>query len=358
MDVRDREGCHTFWMRAVLVETFGRPPHVTEVAEPDCPPHAAVIEVRATGLCRSDWHAWRGHDASVRPPYVPGHEFAGVVARVGADVWSWAGGERVTAPFVNACGSCATCREGRQNVCPNQTQPGFDRPGSFAERVVVHHADVNLVALPDAIDDVTAAGLGCRFATAYRAVATRGRVAHGEYVVVFGCGGVGLAAVMVSVAHGAHVIAVDVSVEALTLAGSFGAAETILSSSGELESRVRALTDGGAHLVVEALGRASLLHEGIACLRPGGRHVQVGLLAGRDAMPEIDAARIIALELELLGSHGMAAHEYPPMLTEIASGALDPAALVGRTIGLKDAPAALAAMDRPAPSAGTTVIVI
>ena len=126
-------------------------------------------------------------------PHVPGHEFVGVVAAVGADVRTWLGGERVTAPFVNACGECATCREGRQSICPHQTQPGFDRDGSFAERVVVHHADTNLVAVPAGIDDATAAGLGCRFATAYRAVTSRARVSRGEFVVVFGCGGVGLA---------------------------------------------------------------------------------------------------------------------------------------------------------------------
>jgi Zn-dependent alcohol dehydrogenases len=345
-------------MRAVTYTAFCELPEPREVAEPDCPPHGAVVEVRATGVCRSDWHAWLGHDDSVTLPHIPGHEFVGVVVRVGAEVRDWSGGERVTAPFVNACGSCAICRAGRHSVCPNQTQPGFDRPGSFAERVVVHHADTNLVAVPDAIDDVTAAGLGCRFATAYRAVGARGRAVPGEHVVVFGCGGVGLAAVLVAVARGAHVTAVDVSPEALELAGTLGARVLIDAASDAVDARLRAATDGGAHLVIEALGRASLLRQGIAALRPGGRHVQVGLLAGADATPNVDVGRVVALELELLGSHGMSAHEYPAMLDEIARGALDPGALVGRTIRLDQAPQALAAMSSPTASAGTTVVVL
>ncbi|MFY0409317.1 zinc-binding dehydrogenase [Solicola sp. PLA-1-18] len=344
-------------MRAVVVDEFGAVPRVGEVDEPPCPSHGAVVEVRVTGVCRSDWHAWHGHDDSVSLPHVPGHEFAGVVVAVGDDVRGWTGGERVTAPFVNACGTCATCREGRQSVCPHQTQPGFDRLGSFAERVVVHHADVNLVAVPDGVDDATAAGLGCRFATAYRAVGARGRAAAGEHVVVLGCGGVGLAAVVVAVARGAHVVAVDVSTGALDLARALGASVTI-DASGDVDALVREATDGGAHLVVEALGRAALLRQGLALLRPGGRHVQVGLLAGADASPQVDVGRVVALELELLGSHGMSAHEYPAMLAEIADGTLDAAALVGRRIGLDEAPDALAAMDRPATSAGTTVVVL
>lgn len=345
-------------MRAVTFDTFSATPAVTEVPDPACPPHAAVVRVVATGVCRSDWHAWHGHDDTVALPHVPGHEFVGVVEQVGGDVRQWQPGTRVTAPFVNACGTCPTCTAGRQSICPNQTQPGFDRPGSFAERVVVHHADTNLVAVPDAIDDATAAGLGCRFATAYRAVVNRARTAAGEHVVVFGCGGVGLSAIVVAVSRGAQVTAVDVSADALALARTLGATTTVDAGTDDVDGQLRTATDGGAHVVVEALGRASLVRQGIAALRPGGRHVQVGLLAGEDATPQVDLGRVIGLELELLGSHGMSAHEYPAMLAEIADGTLDPTPLVGRTIGLEDAGAALAAMDRPATSAGTTVVVL
>src|SRR4051794_28293403 len=166
-------------MRALLYERFGGPVIVSEVPEPVAPEGGAVIRVAASGLCRSDWHAWAGHDDTVHLPHIPGHEFVGTVDSVGAGVRGWKGGERVTAPFVNGCGRCAWCRSGQSQVCPDQTQPGFTHWGSHAEFVVVRAADLNLVAVPDGLGDDAAAGLGCRFATAYRAVHARARVQPG-----------------------------------------------------------------------------------------------------------------------------------------------------------------------------------
>ncbi|MFZ0529924.1 MAG: alcohol dehydrogenase catalytic domain-containing protein, partial [Propionicimonas sp.] len=188
-------------MRAVVYARSGAEPVLTEVPEPECPADGAVIEVRATGVCRSDWHAWKGHDP-VPLPNIPGHEFAGVVARVGPVVHDFAVGDRVTAPFVNGCGHCAYCGSGQAQVCPNQTQPGFTHPGSFAERVAVRAADFNLVRLPEAVDFVAAAGLGCRFATSFHALTAQAPLAAGEWLVVLGCGGVGLSAVLVARALG------------------------------------------------------------------------------------------------------------------------------------------------------------
>ncbi|MDQ7992329.1 MAG: alcohol dehydrogenase catalytic domain-containing protein, partial [Propionicimonas sp.] len=135
-------------MRAVSYQAVGGPLLTIDLDEPACPPDGAVIGVRATGVCRSDWHAWRGHDP-VTLPHVPGHEFAGVVVAVGPAVTGFAVGDRVTAPFVNGCGRCGYCRAGQAQVCPDQSQPGFTHHGSFAEQVVVHRADTNLVRLPD-----------------------------------------------------------------------------------------------------------------------------------------------------------------------------------------------------------------
>ena len=132
-------------------------------------------------------------------------------------------GDRVTTPFVNGCGRCEFCRAGDAQVCPHQTQPGFTHPGSFAEQVALFAADTNLVRLPDGLDPVVAASLGCRFATAYRAVTARGRVGAGDWVAVFGCGGVGLSAVQVAIALGARVVAVDVSEVARRRAADLGA---------------------------------------------------------------------------------------------------------------------------------------
>jgi alcohol dehydrogenase len=340
-------------MRAVVYDEFGQLPALRDVAEPDCPADGAVIQVEATGVCRSDWHAWLGHDPDVKLPHIPGHEYAGTVLRVGAGVRSWTAGQRVTVPFVCACGSCPPCREGNGQVCIDQTQPGFTHPGSFAEQVAVRHADVNLVALPDAVDAVTAAALGCRFATAYRAVAFHGAVREGDWVAVHGCGGVGLSAVMIAAAHGARVVAVDTSDAALELAVRFGAAATLKPPAAK---GIRALTDGGARVSIDALGRTSTYADSLAGLRPRGRHVQVGLLLGDDASPAVDMGAVITHELEIVGSHGMAAGDYPPMLAEIAEGLLRPQDLVARTIGLDEAPAALAELGL-ANTAGITVVV-
>ncbi|MFF9600885.1 zinc-dependent alcohol dehydrogenase family protein [Streptomyces sp. NPDC014684] len=343
-------------MRAVVFEKFGEPAEVREVPDPEPAGHGVVVRVEATGLCRSDWHGWMGHDPDITLPHVPGHELAGVVEAVGARVTGWRPGDRVTVPFVCACGSCPSCAAGDQLVCERQTQPGFHHWGSFAQYVALDHADVNLVAVPDSMDCGTAAALGCRFATAFRAVVHQGRVAAGEWVAVHGCGGVGLSAVMIAAAAGARVIAVDVSPGALELARTFGAAGTVDAATvPDTAAAVRELTGGGAHLSLDALGSPVTCAASVGSLRRRGRHVQVGLLPSADGTTPVPLARAIALELEILGSHGMAAHAYPGMLELVGSGALRPDLLVTRTIALDEAPAALAAMGT-APGAGVTVI--
>ncbi|MGR6318310.1 zinc-dependent alcohol dehydrogenase family protein [Micromonospora soli] len=338
-------------MRAVIFDEFGAPPEVRDVPDPVPPPGGAVIRVEATGLCRSDWHGWQGHDPDIRPPHVPGHEFAGVVTAVGAGVHGWRPGDRVTAPFVCACGQCPACLAGDQQVCERQTQPGFTHWGSYAEYVAVHHAEVNLVRLPDELDYPAAAALGCRFATAFRAVVSQGRVAAGEWVAVHGCGGVGLSAVMIAAACGAQVVAVDVAPGALELAKRYGATVCLdgsaLTGPGAVAAAVREATGGGAHLSLDALGSHATCTASIESLRRRGRHVQVGLLPPAQGRPTLPMELVIAFELELRGSHGMAAHAYPELLRLVTAGVLRPAELITRTIGLAEAPSALATMDRP-----------
>ena len=344
-------------MRAVRYPNYGVTPEVTDVAEPACPEDGVVISVGATGVCRSDWHAWKGHD-TVPLPHIPGHELAGTIAQAGPAVTRWRPGDRVTVPFACGCGRCEYCRAGEAQVCPDQTQPGFTGPGSFAERVAIHAADTNLVALPDAVDDVTAASLGCRFATAYRALTGHARLRPGEWLAVHGCGGVGLSAVQIGVALGARVIAVDVAGPALDRARDLGAEHAILSATNTDPAPViRDVTGGGAQVSLDALGSAATLASSVRSLRRRGRHVQVGLLLGPAAAPPVPMDLVIARELEIYGSHGMAARDYPAMLAQVADGTLRPGLLVGQVIGLDQAGAALAAMDSPATGAGMTVVI-
>jgi D-arabinose 1-dehydrogenase-like Zn-dependent alcohol dehydrogenase len=340
-------------VRAVQYEAFGSTPSIVDLPEPIAPADGVVVRVAATGVCRSDWHAWKGHDDSVRLPHVPGHEFAGVVSSVGPGVHGFSVGDRVTAPFVFACGTCDQCRDGATQVCTRQQQPGFTLPGSYADSVVVPHADVNLVALPDAVGFAEAAGLGCRFGTAYHALHARGRIASGEWVAVYGCGGVGLSAVIVAVAAGARVVAVDVSPTALERAAALGA--VVVPMGDDTTAVVRELTGGGAHVSVDAFGSRATSVAAVASLRPRGRHVQVGLLLDDEAAPAIPMGRVIGDELELLGSHGISVGEYGAMLADVVAGRLRPAESIGRTISFDDLPAALVAMEGAPTSAGMTV---
>ncbi|TVP77523.1 MAG: alcohol dehydrogenase, partial [Gemmatimonadales bacterium] len=336
-------------MNAALYRHFARPFAVEPVPDPEPPEDGVVIAVRATGLCRSDWHGWMGHDPTIALPHVPGHEFAGVVAAVGSGVRGWATGDRVTVPFICACGACAQCAAGDQQVCPNQTQPGFTHWGSFAELVAIDHADQNLVRLPDGVDFATAASLGCRFSTAFRAVVDQGRARAGEWVVVHGCGGVGLSAIMIAAALGARVVAVDIREPALELARELGAEVALDARRGDMAPTILERTGGGAHLSLDALGSTETCRASIQSLRPRGRHVQVGLLLGKDEDPPLPMGRVVAQELELLGSHGMQAHRYDALFQMMEAGLLEPQRLVRERITLEEAPEALAALGGFAP---------
>ena len=334
-------------MKAVLFQAFGAPPTIENVPDPVPTRDGVVIKVEATGLCRSDWHGWMGHDPDVKLPHVPGHELAGIVAAAGKGVTRWKEGDRVTVPFVGGCGRCFECTSGNHQVCENQFQPGFTAWGSFAEYVAIDFADTNLVALPQEMDFATAASLGCRFVTAFRAVVDQGRVTPGEWVAVHGCGGVGLSAIMIASAMGANVVAIDIADDKLEFARKIGAVATI--NAAKTQSVVRAVkevTNGGAHMSMDALGNPTTCFNSISNLRRRGRHVQVGLMLGDHAKPQIPMAKIIAYELEIRGSHGMQAFRYQAMMEMIRTGKLAPELLIGRRLSLDDAPAALMAMDR------------
>ncbi len=333
---------------------YGVMPSVAEVADPVCPADGVVIAVGATGVCRSDWHAWRGHDP-VALPHIGGHEFAGVVVAAGPEVTRWRAWDRVTVPFVCGCGRCEFCLAGEAQVCPRQTQPGFTGPGSFAELVAVHAADANLVPLPASVDFVTAACLGCRFATAFRALTAHGRLRKGQWLAVHGCGGLGLSAVLIGAALGARVVGVDVAPAALVRARELGA-EVVVEVSGALDPAavIGEVTGGGAHVSIDALGSPATAANSVRSLRRRGRHVQAGLLLSGPTSLPMDL--LVARELEIYGSHGMAARDYPPMMAMVANGTLRPGLLIGAEIGLEEVGRALAAMDELSATAGMTVV--
>jgi alcohol dehydrogenase len=339
----------------MVLDRIGGPLTVREVPDPDPPQGGVVVRVLATGMCRSDWHAWAGHD-EITLPHVPGHELAGVVAAVGAGVSRWTVGDRVTVPFVQGCGHCPWCRSGNAQVCPEQEQAGFTQWGSFAEQVALTAADANLVAVPEGVTFEAAAALGCRFATSYRALTGRARVTAGEWVTIVGAGGAGLSAVMIAKTLGARVIAVDRNPGALAAASALGADHVVAAGFGrDVPGSVHELTDGGSHVAVDAVGSEQACADSILSLRRRGRHVQVGLLPPVSGQPRVPMARVIGWELDLLGSHGIAAADYPGMLALIERGELIPQALIERVISLDEAAALLPTFDSAAP-AGMTMI--
>lgn len=347
-------------MKAVIYEAFGAPPQLKEVPDPIPEAHGVIVKVMATGVCRSDWHGWVGHDADIHPPHVPGHELAGVVAAVGKDVIKWQIGDRVTVPFVGGCGACPQCASGNQQVCDHQFQPGFTHWGSFAEYVSIHRADTNLVRLPDALDFAAAASLGCRFITSFRAVVDQGKTSAGQWVAVHGCGGVGLSAIMIANALGANVVAIDISEEALRLAKALGAAFVVNASQvANVVEAVIEITKGGAHVSLDALGHPTTCFNSISNLRKRGKHIQVGLMPEKmlaeQSTPTIPMSKVIAHELEILGSHGMQAHRYDALFAMIEAGKLAPEKLIGRTITLEQSIDVLVNMNK-FQVAGVTVV--
>ncbi len=332
-------------MKAVIYEKFSGPISVKSVADPSPMPDGVVIKVEATGLCLSDWHGWMGHDPDIQLPHVPGHELAGIITAVGKGVTRWKIGDEVTLPFVCGCGTCPQCISGNHQVCDHQFQPGFTHWGSFAEYVAIDRADVNLVRMPEQLDFVTTASLGCRFATSFRAVVEQGKVSAGQWVAVHGCGGVGLSAIMIASALGANVIGIDIQDDKLDFALSIGAVAVVNAARTEnVVEAVRDISHGGVHVSLDGLGNPETCFNSISNLRKRGKHIQVGLMLAEHSRPVIPMDRVIGWELEILGSHGMQAFRYDALFAMIASGKLHPEKLVSKTINIAEAPAELASM--------------
>jgi alcohol dehydrogenase len=291
-----------------------------------------------------------GHDADVQLPHVPGHELAGIIEAVGPEVRNWQVGDRVTLPFACGCGRCEQCVSGNQQVCDDYFQPGFTAWGSFAEFVAIRYADINLVRLPEEIGFTEAASLGCRFITSFRAVVSQGQVQPGEWIAVYGCGGVGLAAIMIARAMGAQVIGIDVNPNALSLAEAVGAMVCLNAKDGDPVEAVREITQGGTQVSLDAFGSSETCRNSILGLRKRGRHIQVGVMAAESKETALPMGWVMFNELELIGSHGMQAHTYGPMLDMIRHGLLKPAQLISRTVSLEDSLVVIQSMGEASPT--------
>jgi D-arabinose 1-dehydrogenase-like Zn-dependent alcohol dehydrogenase len=276
-------------MRAAVVEELNKPLVVRNLPDPECPPDGAIVRVGANGICRTDWHLWTGDWAwrglAIEPPFVLGHEFSGTIEEVGRQVTGWKRGGRVIFPMNPGEGSCEWCRSGNQHICDSGASlvPGVSSWGAFGEYVAVRFADVNLVRLPDSMSFVDSASLACRYMAAFHGIIDEANVRGGEWVVVYGCGGMGLSAVQIAAAVGGKVIAIDIAEKALAAARAVGAVYTVNASTEDPVEAVKTLTGGGAQVSVDALGIESTCRNSVLSLRKLGRHIQIGHTTRREA---------------------------------------------------------------------------
>ena len=311
-------------MRAALFTGGGKPLELATVLRPEPASGELLVEVVACGLCHSDLHYLdHGTPTFKPPPLVIGHEVSGTVVRVGAGVGpEWVGASVVLSP-ITTCGACAACRTGHENQCAKQRMLGNTVDGGFAEYVTWPARDSFVV--PPEVPLEEGCVISDALATAFHAVVRRGRIAAGETVAVFGCGGLGLSVVQVAAMVGAKVIAIDLDPAKLTLASRLGASATLDANDPGLAKKLRAQTGGGPEVAIECIGKSSVLEQALSVIRPTGRLVILGFAA--DGM-KLNAARVQYRELTIIGTLGCRSVDFPVVLDLVKAGRLDVRPLV------------------------------
>jgi 6-hydroxycyclohex-1-ene-1-carbonyl-CoA dehydrogenase len=305
---------------------------IADVPKPTPRAGEALIRVAACGLCHTDLHYLdHGVPTFKAPPIILGHEAAGTVAELGDGVSGLSIGDRVLAPSVWACGHCRFCRAGRENLCTNLVMPGNHTDGAFAEFLSVPAKE--LIPVPASIPLERACVIADAVSTPYHAVKRRGRVTAGDTVAVVGCGGVGLNVVQCAAIAGATVIAVDLSDARLELARKLGARHAVNpGATARVDKEVRKLTGGGVDVAFEVVGTPKTIDLAFGLIRKGGRLVVVGF--SHDPVP-INAGKLMFYELELVGSLGCGAGEYPEIVSLVESGRLQLEPIVSGSVPLE-----------------------
>ena len=336
--------------RAAVFKEYGEPLEIEQKESLDPPADGIVVRTEACGICRSDWHGWKGHWPGHPPEgHVLGHEPAGTIVDVGDQVEQFDIGDPVGVPFSVACGQCEYCWDGRSHVCKDRKSIGLgaELPGAFASEFAIPNADFNVSHLPDGMSSIEMAALGCRYATSFHALAHQAEITGGEWVVVHGCGGIGLSAVQIASVLGTNVIAVDINDEALSLAGTAGAVETINPTEvNDVPNAISDITNGGADISVDALGIEETCQNSVSSVATGGQHLQIGMTSTDDRMVDLPINDITGNEIEFIGAKGMPVHRYDELLNLISHGKLSPRDLVSRTVSLEEVSDRLEAMDR------------
>ena len=289
-------------MKAAVVQRFGAPLTIEAVPVPSPGPGEVLVKIVATGVCHTDLHAADG-DWPVKPvpPFIPGHEGAGIVAAVGAGVTQLKEGDRVGIAWLHdACGACEYCYTGWETLCEKQHNSGYGVNGSFAEYAIGSAAYV--ARLPADADFVAMAPILCAGVTTYKGIKeTEAR--PGEWIAVSGIGGLGHIAIQYAKAMGLHVVALDVSEEKLSLARSLGAELAIDAKSPDAAAQVIRETEGGAHGVLVTAVSPPAFAQALHLVRRKGTISLVGLPPGDFATPIFDVVlKRITLRGSIVGS--------------------------------------------------------
>jgi alcohol dehydrogenase, propanol-preferring len=274
-------------MKAAVVRKFGQPLTIEQVPVPEPGLGQVLVKVLTSGVCHTDLHAANG-DWPVKPtpPFIPGHEVIGTVAKLGRGVFGLKEGDLVGVPWLHdACGSCEYCTTGWETVCETQHSTGYSVDGGYADYVLAAAAYVGRI--PDGADLLAMAPILCAGVTTYKGLKeTEAR--PGEWVAISGIGGLGHVAVQYAKAMGLHVAAIDVADEKLTLAKSLGADVTVNARTEDAVAKVMKATGGGAHGVLITAVSNAAFGQGIAMARRRGTVSLVGLPPGDFPTPIFD----------------------------------------------------------------------
>jgi L-iditol 2-dehydrogenase len=321
-------------MKALVLKAYNQFEY-TDVPAPEIGPDDVLIAVKACGICGSDVHGMDGSTGRRRPPLVMGHEAAGVIARVGANVGDWKPGDRVTFDSTIYCGQCHFCRQGRINLCDHRRVLGvacaeYSQPGAFAEFVAVpRHI---LYRLPDSLSFERAA-LVEALSIAVHAVG-RAKISPADTALVAGAGMIGLLVIQALRAAGCgRIVAADIDPQKLELAKQFGAEATLRADAQDVPGELRKLTaDRGADVALEVVGLAATVKLAALSLRKGGTLVLVGNLAPAVELP---LQAVVTRELALLGSCASCG-EYPACLDLLARGTVKTDGLLSAVVPLAE----------------------
>lgn len=326
-------------MRAAILRAYGEALEITELDDPTPGPRQVVVEVRACGVCGSDLFLQQGGFDSILP-IVPGHEVAGIVAQVGAEVSEIAVGQLVAIYYIEHCDNCRFCNVGRPNVCLNLRRMGLDFGGGFAEKLVVRVE--NLIPVEADLSAADLAVLTDAVATPYHALRSVARAQPGETVVVLGIGGIGSNAVQVARHLGCRTLAVSRSQKNLDLALELGA-DQVLKAGNDLAKRIADATKpAGPDIVVQTVGSATVDEQAIDMVGTGGRVVLIGASTKRFSLRSVD---LIWREAIIQGSRGFTPQEIRDVIELYRQGVITTAHLTQHTRPLDEVNEALRDMQ-------------